>query len=306
MKKSPLFAVSVFFVLLTLAAASVSAQSFTWNNPQKITSAHVKAILPDTVGTDPVTVYGIEDDDVMRPLVLATAETGTPAAAGAVPPPVTAFAMDLHGILYAISPKAVTAYDGTNFIPLDSQPSLPLNLTGDYKDIAVGKGGKVYVLYEVSSPVEAAGDQYLLVGEPPALTEDVTVAITPVVLNLASKGNWLNAFITPPEGYDVEDILVDSIQIVRIQGTGPNGPIDEEVSIPRASAAPYKVQREKLHFKFPRQTLAGLLTTLFPSTGAKATYNLTLTIEGQLDSGEYFAGTTSLIVQVPKAKGAKK
>jgi hypothetical protein len=297
--------VSVLFGLLVLSAVSASAQSFAWNDPYLIASGHVTAIA-----VDPVTeaVYGLSDTGNIVTLTLSVA-TGETVAAGAVPPPVTAFTIDPHGILYAINNTSVNTCSAGTCTATVEQPKLPEGEPGVYKDIAIGKGGKIYVLFELENQT-----QYLLTGYPPAMTNGVTVAITPAALDLASKGNWVNAFVVPPEGYEAEDILPDSVKIVRIQGTGPAGEIDQAADISRASGAPYGVKGDGLHLKFPRynkqdptssQSLIGLLSPLLPSGDAKAIYNLTLTIEGQLESGEFFSGTTVLRVMAPKAKPAK-
>ena len=36
---------------------------------------------------------------------------------------------------------------------------------------------------------------------------------TPITLNLASRGRWISAHVEPPEGYDAEDIIVDSVMM---------------------------------------------------------------------------------------------
>lgn len=183
--------------------------------------------------------------------------------------------------------------------------------SGEYKDIAIGKGGKVYVLYE------ADGAQYLLVGYPPALTAGVVVKISPSVLNLASKGNWVTAAITPPEGYDASDIDPASVRITGIQYN--DTPIEMAGPISIASGAPHDVSSGKLIVKFLRydknnqsnpQSLHGVLSSAFPSGAEKATYTVSLTIEGQmLSTGQFFSGTGNLTVQspkLPKVKPTKK
>lgn len=301
-------AVSIFFVLFALCAVTASAQSFGWNDPQKITSVSVTAIA-----VDPVTeaVYGIDTGGNISTLVLSTEEIiGVPPSLVTPPPPATAFATNQHGVLYVISATAIGTYNSATFTLID-QPKLPQDVVGSYKDIAIGKGGKIYLLFEA----DQSKVQYLLTGEPPAITAGVAATIKPTTLNLDSKGNWVDAFVSPPEGYDAEDIVPESIKIVRIQGTGPNGPIDLATEIYKATGGPCRVEREKLHFKFVRynkqdpassQSLAGVLAPLLPPGPTKGTYGLTLTIEGELESGDIFSATTTITVMVPKARAAKK
>lgn len=313
MKKlfSTWYVVSAVFMLLALSAVSASAQSYEWTNPQTVPD-HVTGIAVDPVTE---TKYGIDDSQNVVAITTGTEVTDVFDATAGATAPVLAIATDAHGTLYAISPTTVSTCPAGTCTAVDPQPKLPTGVTlGDlgnaaYKDIAVGKGGKLYVLLELADKTE-----YLLIGYPPAVTQGVTIIITPTVLNLASKGNWVSASVTAPEGYDAEDILPETVKIVRVQGTGPMGTIDLVVDISKADGAPYGVRGDKLNLKFARynkqdpsssQSLVGLIAPVLPAGDAKAVYNLTLTIEGQLETGEYFSGTTPLTVMVAKAKVAK-
>ena len=45
------------------------------------------------------------------------------------------------------------------------------------------------------------------------LSRGLTIDIKPDTLNLRSRGRWITVFITPPEGYDVEDIDISTIKL---------------------------------------------------------------------------------------------
>ena len=48
------------------------------------------------------------------------------------------------------------------------------------------------------------------------------IDIKPETLNLKSKGNWVTVFVEPPEGYEAEDIIADSVVISAVGGTITN------------------------------------------------------------------------------------
>lgn len=45
---------------------------------------------------------------------------------------------------------------------------------------------------------------------------DINLEIKPDKLNLKSKGNWVTAFISPPQGCEAEDIIIETIAIIGI------------------------------------------------------------------------------------------
>jgi len=96
----------------------------------------------------------------------------------------------------------------------------------------------------------------------------VTVNVDPDTLNLKSKGNWITAYITLPEGYSVDDIDLVSVKLGDI------------------AASWGEVQGTVLMVKFDRQVVAN---TLSPGS-------VTLTITGELTNGQPFSGSDTMRV----------
>jgi hypothetical protein len=156
---------------------------------------------------------------------------------------------------YVIDANTVGKRDEGNFVafPVADQPKVPsvwdditqafIPMDGEYKSIAVGIDGTLYVLFEATAG-ETTGDQYLLVGNPP----HVTARFTPRRLNLGSQGKWITCKISGlPEGYSTKGINLDSIRIVGIND-------DYTIDIPHDSTGPVGNGR-KLMVKFDRQVL---------------------------------------------------
>lgn len=101
---------------------------------------------------------------------------------------------------------------------------------------------------------------------PPPVSADIN--IDPDTLNLKSNGKWITAYITLPEGYSVDDIDLASVRLGDV------------------TASWGEVQGTVLMVKFDRQFVA---STLSPGS-------VTLTITGELISGQPFTGSDTIRV----------
>ncbi|EMR74129.1 hypothetical protein MCGE09_00157 [Thaumarchaeota archaeon SCGC AB-539-E09] len=43
---------------------------------------------------------------------------------------------------------------------------------------------------------------------------DLSVEIHPETLNLKSRGRWVTVYITPPEGYDADDVVIETVKLI--------------------------------------------------------------------------------------------
>ena len=119
---------------------------------------------------------------------------------------------------------------------------------------------------------------------------EAKVNIKPETLQLNSHGRYVLAVISLPEGYDADDILVDTVKISSISGDEIDPPL-------------YAVGGHVIHFywggitrlivKFDRQDLLSLL-----DPGSEE-----VTISGQLEDGTLFSGTDTVrVIQCHKKK----
>lgn len=136
----------------------------------------------------------------------------------------------------------------------------------------------VYVLY-----LSLIGGVLVLTGLPTASgIEAETVDINPETLNLESNGTWIMVYIELPEGYDVEDINVTTVQLDTVPAAWGN------------------VEGNKLMVKFDRQTVTDYIWTFklyhmgipLPKEGAE----VELTITGELIDETSFKGSDTIRV----------
>lgn len=100
-----------------------------------------------------------------------------------------------------------------------------------------------------------------------------TVDFDPDTLNQKSKGKWVTVYIGLPEGYDVNDIDIES---VRLDG------------LSRADSSPTEISDDGiLMVKFDREAVIDLL---------EPGENVLITISGNLDGGLLFEGTDTIRV----------
>lgn len=104
----------------------------------------------------------------------------------------------------------------------------------------------------------------------------VTVDIKPNTLNLKSRGRWITAKITPPEGYKAEDIDISTVKLEFGEGS-----VEAEWG---------KVRDGVLMVKFSRSAVKAIL-----SPGAK----VEITATGKLTDGSSFEGSDTIRVIHP-------
>ena len=299
--KKVVMAVLALGMVFALGIMNASAQQFTWDDPLQQTDK-LKEIAADSK------LYGIKDSDgaiiVVSPTVTVS---GTTAAVGGVTK-ANDIVVSPKGTVFAVTDDALGTWaEGAGFatLPASDQPKTPDGISGTYKHVAYGDGGKLFVLFEGITTTA----QYILVGH--EINNEMTVSIDPKTLDLASKGNWVNCKITMPDGYSGKDVDPATVKITRIQVAAPV--TDQAVEIFRAPGSPVSATTKGLTLKFWRynksdptdpQSLVAVLGGLLPGPGPqKETYNVTFTVEAQLTTtGEWFQGTTALKVQVPKGK----
>lgn len=145
-----------------------------------------------------------------------------------------------------------------------------INITGlpagTYKAVANLNTGKAIKPAFSSAPVDFTITEII----------NAIIEIDPGKLNIESEGKWVTAHIELPEGYNVADIDVSSIEL--------NGVIAEETSA--------KISDHKLKVKFNRASVQSIL-----SPGVNI-----VTITGTLTSGIKFEGTDTITA---KEKGKK-
>ena len=109
---------------------------------------------------------------------------------------------------------------------------------------------------------------------------EATVDVKPDVLNLADNGNWVTAYIELPAGYDLNDIVLDSITL--------NGEVQAAPS-PSCIGDYDKDGVPDLMVKFDRQEVIAILQL----------GSIDVTIAGELADGTSFEGNDSLMVINP-------
>ncbi len=107
---------------------------------------------------------------------------------------------------------------------------------------------------------------------------NASVNIDPDVLNLKSSGKWITAYIEPPDGYDVQDINIDSVRL--------GGFLDVQRS---------EIQGSVLMVKFDREGVVAYLEDLQVTPPA----DVTLTVTGELGDGTEFTGDDTIRVISP-------
>ena len=98
------------------------------------------------------------------------------------------------------------------------------------------------------------------------------IDIDPDTLNLKSNGQWITAYITLPEGYNVEDIVLETVYLDGI------------------SAAWSEIQNGVYMVKFDRATVQTSLTNEPDYDSTPKFYDLLLTVTGELVDGTPFEG----------------
>ena len=144
--------------------------------------------------------------------------------------------------------------------------------------VETGDGG--YVLAgDVGGPTKAeAGDwDFWLIKLAPVVIP-ATVDVDPDTLNLKSNGEWITAYITLPEEYNVENIVLETVEIEGIQAVWA------------------EIQGSVYMVKFDRATVRDTLTGAVDYEGGLKFYDLIVTVKGQLVDGTPFEGSDAVTV----------
>lgn len=310
--KKIVFLMVALTIVLACNSMSVFAGDWVWDDPY-VAPKKVTAIAANGE------LYGINESEGVFILSPSITEAGVGAGPAVISAP-RDLTVSPRGTIFTIMDAAVATWDiKTGPTVLAPQPKIPAGTPGVYKRITYGNGGKLYVLYE-----KGTGEQYILRGY--QIYSGAEIKFDPKMFDLSSKGNWLNCRISLPEdedgdedmvsarkGYDAKDIDPDSVKITRIEIPIPGStPIDQVVEIFRAPGSPWSTGHESLQVKFLRydkdnpsnpQSINVLLASLLPGPGSKkSTYKVKATVMAQLKSGEWFQGTGSFNVTVPKKK----
>lgn len=105
-----------------------------------------------------------------------------------------------------------------------------------------------------------------------------TVDIDPDTLNLKSNGQWITAYITLPEGYNVEDIVLETVYLD---------------GIPVAWS---EIQNGVSMVKFNRTAIQSSVASEPDYESAPKSYDLMLTVTGELADGTLFEGSDTIRV----------
>jgi hypothetical protein len=160
-------------------------------------------------------------------------------------------------------------YGHWGFLTLDS-----FTITGDF----TGDDTLVFRVYN------AGGPSGLLVTDLTAelVPLEANVNIDPDTLNLKSSGEWITAYIEPPDGYDVQNIDIDSIRL--------EGLLDVQES---------EIQGSVLMVKFDREAVVVYLEDILQVAPPA---DVTLTVTGELGDGTEFTGDDTIRVISPAEK----
>ncbi|HXI04036.1 MAG TPA: hypothetical protein VNI57_12745 [Candidatus Saccharimonadales bacterium] len=203
---------------------------------------------------------------------------------------------------------AVQKFDSTGS-PIGGAAQVNTYTSGDQVGPVIGQtpGGDFVVAWTTStlgkpgenSPDGSASGVFaqLFSGATPPGPLVVQVRITPRKLNVKSKGHWVTAKIKLPDGYTVDAIDPATLEVTRLDGPGCPGPwiqpIDSGFGI-RPRSTKKQTDTPKITAKIDRKKLIGAICL----------GEVRITMEGDLQTGEHFAGTDVIKAFLPgKAHG---
>ena len=105
-----------------------------------------------------------------------------------------------------------------------------------------------------------------------------TIDIDPDTLNLKSNGQWITAYITLPEGYSVENIVLETVEVEEIPAEWG------------------EIQNGVLMVKVDRAMVQSIQTDLIDYEEGTKFYDLELTVTGELTDGTAFEGSDTVTV----------
>lgn len=249
-------AVTVFCATMIMFAFAVSgslAQMVTWDSPKLITNSEVfEGIEVDLASNELVAIVGGSpvtitlSSDAIDWVQATDVSLDTPPVDEANSPSGVTYVIDADTVGIHVRGSTYVAFPAAEQpkVPAEGSPLAPM--VGEYKFIAAGPDGKLYVLFE-DTEAEGSGNRYLLVGNP----AEATVRITPRSLNQGSKGKWVTVKISGlPEGYAVGDINLDTVCVTAVGTDYTITPVCQ------ASGPSNNRNKKKVMLKMSREELA--------------------------------------------------
>ncbi|MBN1622457.1 MAG: T9SS type A sorting domain-containing protein [Endomicrobiales bacterium] len=194
-------------------------------------------------------------------------------------------------IVYSINGQAITPIAAlgspTAIGDYDDDQAADLMIKFEYASIKplLSLGSvQIQIKGELTDLTKFSGDDTLLVEETPSPVS-ATIDIDPNVINLQSNGNFITAYIELSDGYDVNQIKIDTVKISKIES--------QEITPINALASPTAVgdydsdSDPDLMVKFDFPTLKPLLQA----------GEATIEIKGNLMDNTEFTGTDIVTIQ---------
>jgi len=285
-------AVLVLGLIMGLSVTAAFAQKVMWGEAYGPYKNDFKELSAKSV------LYGIDGSGAISAIDLTPTVNVTDTLAATASGPFVDLAASSKGSVFAVNDTTVvtwTAASGATI--LDPQPYVPYlaeNPKGTFKNITLGKRGKLFVLFQATS-----GDQYILTGQYPQGA--LEAKIEPQSLNVGSTGKWVSCKISLPAPYSEKDIDPATVEIVDIRAANNNSP--ETIFI--AGGAPVSADAKYLHVKFSRADIESAIGDVLGGA-IKGKYNVIVTIRAQLKEsagGGVFEGDAQFQAIIPKHKG---
>ena len=162
-----------------------------------------------------------------------------------------------------------------------SGPSQDMPGSDGFGDTSYSIGANGLDRYPFMSPPN------ITIPEPPSSGINATIDFEPNTLNLKRMGQWVTVYISLPSGYDVNDIVLDSVVLNgRFPASGGWGIGDFD-----------KDKQQELMVKFDWRKSLRLDDSL-------ATESVTMTVSGLLKDGTAFQGSAEVAIVHPDYQGS--